>query len=58
MVEEQMIYPRKYAGEWIITCNNKIIGHNKDLRKLKNVIRNCKKIPTLTKIPKGNVLII
>lgn len=46
-----------YAGQWIIICENKVIAHNRDITKLKKEINECKKIPTVAKIPKKEILI-
>ena len=47
----------KYIGEWVIVCNNKIVAHNKDLKKIKKEINKCKTTPTVAKIPKEEILI-
>jgi len=47
----------RYVGEWIVICENKLIAHDKDINKLDRVIKNCKKVPTIAKIPKKETLI-
>ncbi len=44
-----------YVGEWIVICDDKVIGHNKNLAKLNKCINNCKSIPTITKIPASDI---
>lgn len=47
----------KFRGEWIVICDKKLVAHNKDLTKIKKEIGQCKKMPTVTKIPKEETLI-
>ena len=47
----------QFLGQWIIICEDKVIAHNKDLTKLTKDIKNCKRAPTITKIPKEDTLI-
>ena len=47
----------KYPGEWVISCNNQVIAHNKDLTKIRDEIGKCKSTPTITKVPKEEILI-
>ena len=47
----------KYHGEWVISCNNQIIAHNKDIMKLRDDIKRCKTTPVITKIPQEEILI-
>jgi len=47
----------KYAGEWIVVCNNRIVAHAKDLTKIQGKIRKCKTTPRITKVLEGEVLI-
>ena len=47
----------QYVGEWVVTCDDKIIAHNKDLTKIKKEIASCKKIPTLIKVPEERIMI-
>lgn len=47
----------KYAGEWVVICNDEIIAHNVDLRKIHDKISKCKTTPTITKVPKEEVWI-
>lgn len=47
----------KYEGQWVITCKNQVIAHDKNLSKLHNDIKKCKTTPTLTKVPKEEILI-
>ncbi len=46
-----------YAGEWVVVCGDKVVAHDANLRKLEPEIKKCKTIPTLTKVPKEEVLI-
>jgi len=47
----------KYPGEWVISCNNHVIAHHKDLTKIRDALVKCKTTPTLTKVPKEEILI-
>jgi len=47
----------KYAGEWVVICENKIIAHGTNLLKMKADISSCKRTPTIAKIPKSDALI-
>ena len=44
----------KYLGEWVIECDNKVIAHDADLRKIADKIEKCKSTPILTKVPSGD----
>jgi len=46
-----------YSGQWVVICDNKIIANNKDLTKISKEINQCKKAPTITKIPAEGQLI-
>jgi len=52
-----MIDFSKFVGEWVVICENKVVGHDKNLSKLEKEIKQCKRTPTITKIPKEEVLI-
>ena len=47
----------RYSGQWIVVCENKIIAHNKQLDKLNDQIKKCKRSPTIAKIPKKECMI-
>lgn len=47
----------QYRGEWVIIYRDEIIGHDKDLTKLQNVIDQCPRTPIVVKIPKQDTLI-
>lgn len=47
----------KYVGEWVVVCENKVVAHDKNLNNVKKEIKECKRIPTITKIPKKDTLI-
>ena len=47
----------RYLGEWVLICDDKVIAHNKNLTKISKEIDNCKKSPTIAKIPKKDTLI-
>ncbi|MBI4150637.1 hypothetical protein HY492_00775 [Candidatus Woesearchaeota archaeon] len=47
----------KYVGEWVVICKDHVIAHNRDLRKIKKDIDECKSRPLITKIPKSETLI-
>ena len=47
----------KYVGQWVVICQNRVVAHNKNLNKVKKVIKECKRIPTIAKIPKKETLI-
>lgn len=56
------VLPRKlnlsrYVGQWVVVCEDKIVAHNRDLVKLRKDIDNCKRAPTIAKIPKEEILI-
>ena len=57
----QKILPKidvsKYKGQWIVVCESKVVANGKDLTKLKNDIKNCKKTPTIARIPSEGILI-
>lgn len=44
----------KYLGEWVIECDNEVIAHDVDLRKLFDIMRACKSTPTIMKVPSGD----
>jgi hypothetical protein len=45
----------KYAGQWVVVCNNKVVAHAKDLSKIKTEIKNCKATPELTRVPEEGI---
>lgn len=47
----------KYVGQWILLCEDKIVDHNKELKKIKDSITKCKRAPTIVKIPEEGTLI-
>ena len=53
----QQIDFSKYLGEWVVICEDKIVAHNKNLNCIKKEIKECKRIPTIAKIPKNDTLI-
>ena len=46
-----------YAGEWVIACGNKVIAHAKELSKIQDDIKKCRTTPTITRVPKEEILI-
>lgn len=49
---------KKYAGQWVVICNDELVAHNKDLTKIQKEISKCKVAPTIAKIPKNKVVIL
>ncbi len=47
----------KYVGQWVVICQNKIVAHDKNLKKVEKEIKQCRRAPTLAKIPKKDTLI-
>jgi Family of unknown function (DUF5678) len=47
----------RFVGQWVLICDNKVLANNKNLTKLKKDIDNCKKTPTIAKIPEKDTLI-
>jgi hypothetical protein len=47
----------KYKGEWVLLCEDKVVAHSKNLMELENEIGKCKSVPTLTKIPRMNLIL-
>jgi len=47
----------RYVGEWVVICDDKVVGHDKNLVRLQKEIDDCKKAPTIAKIPKKETLI-
>lgn len=47
----------RYAGQWVVICENKLIAHDKNLSKMDKAIKECKRTPTIAKIPKKGTLI-
>ncbi len=47
----------KYLGQWVVICEEKVVAHDKDLRKVTNEIKACKRVPVVAKIPKKQTLI-
>jgi len=47
----------KYRGEWVISCDNHVIAHHKDLTKIRDHLAKCATTPTITKVPKEEILI-
>mgnify|MGYP001567804114 CR=1 FL=1 len=44
-----------YPGQWVVMCGAEIIAHDKDLARLRDVIKNCKKTPTIMKVPTDEI---
>jgi hypothetical protein len=47
----------KYVGQWVVICENKLVAHNKSLNNINKDIKNCKRVPTIAKIPEKGTLI-
>lgn len=47
----------KFAGEWVVICDDQVIAHSRNLTKLESDINKCRKTPTILKIPKEDTLI-
>ena len=47
----------KFIGEWVVICDDVVIDHNKDISKLEESIRGCRRTPTIAKIPVQDTLI-
>ena len=47
----------RYVGQWVVICENKVVAHDKNLNKVQKEIKECKRIPTIAKIPKKDTLI-
>ena len=47
----------KYVGQWVVICENKLVAHNKNLNMINKEIKECRRIPTIAKIPKKRTLI-
>ena len=47
----------KYVGQWVVICEEKVVAHNKDLNNIEKDIKECKRVPTIAKIPKKDTLI-
>jgi len=47
----------KFLGQWVLIYDNTVIANNKDLVKLQKEISNCKRTPTIAKIPVEDTLI-
>ena len=49
----------KYTGEWVAICDNKIVAHGKDIKKVfKESQEKCKgKKPLLSKVPSKATMI-
>ena len=48
----------KYIGEWVVICEDKVIAHNEDVRKLEKDIASCRRTPKIALIPSDDVLIL
>jgi hypothetical protein len=61
MVIEQVLTQKvdfsRYVGQWVVICENKVVAHDKNLNKVQKEIKECKRIPTIAKIPKKDTLI-
>jgi len=47
----------KYVGQWVVICNDQVVAHDKNLNNIEKDIKNCKRTPTIAKIPKKDTLI-
>lgn len=47
----------KYVGQWVVICKNKVVAHDKNLNNIEKQIKECKRMPTIAKIPKKETLI-
>ena len=47
----------RYVGQWVVICENKVVAHDKNLNKVQKEIKECKRVPTIAKIPKKDTLI-
>jgi hypothetical protein len=47
----------KYVGQWVVICDNKIVAHDKNLKRIQKDIKSCSRIPTVAKIPEKDTLI-
>ena len=47
----------KYIGQWVVICENKVVAHDKNLNNIEKEIKECKRVPTIAKIPKKDTLI-
>jgi len=47
----------KYRGQWVVVCNNQIVAHGKNLKKLEKDILSCKTAPLIMKVPQKQVLL-
>lgn len=49
----------KYIGEWIAVCNNSIVSHGKDVKKVFNEAKEKfpKERPLITKVPSKETMI-
>ena len=61
MVIEQVLTQKvdfsRYVGQWVVICENKVVAHDKNLNKVQKEIKECKRVPTIAKIPKKDTLI-
>ena len=47
----------KYVGQWVVICGDKVVAHDKNLSNIEKEIKECKRTPTVAKIPKKEILI-
>ena len=52
-------YVREFTGEWIAICNQEIVSHGKDAKKVfREAKKKCpKQRPLMTKVPENETMI-